>query len=204
MLKKALIGLAVVVAVLLAVVATRPESFHVERTTLIAAPAQVVFDQINDFHNWGGWSPWDHLDPNQKKTYSGSPMGAGAQYAWAGNDKVGEGNMTIVEAKAPEIVKIKLDFIKPFPAKNDTAFTLAATGVTVKVVWSMDGAYDFMGKAASIFMDMDSMIGKDFEAGLASLRTIAEARAKKDAAEAAARAAAAAAAAAPPPAPSAP
>jgi len=205
MLKKIGIALGVVVVIFLLVVATRPSTFKIERSLVVAAPPAIVFAQVNDFNLWAAWSPWEAMDPTMKRTHSGAPSGVGAVYDWSGNDKVGEGRMTITESRPGEAVGIKLEFIKPMQATNDTVFTFKAEGEGTQVNWAMSGNNNFMAKAFSLFMNMDDMIGKDFEKGLASMKTVAEAEAKK-AAEAAAAAAAAPPAdpAAAPPAPAAP
>jgi carbon monoxide dehydrogenase subunit G len=167
--------LLIVIVVFLAYVASRPGTFHIERSARIAAPADVVFAKIADFHQWAAWSPWEKLDPQMVKTFGGPESGTGATYHWVGNKDVGEGNMAITEARPNDKVTIKLDFIKPFAASNITTFTLAPAGSGTKVTWAMDGANNFMAKAMSIFMNMDKMIGGDFEKGLASLQGLAEA-----------------------------
>ncbi|HYH98746.1 SRPBCC family protein [Hyalangium sp.] len=204
MLKKILIGLAIVVAALAGVISTRPSTFTVQRTATIQAPADIPFAMVNDFHRWGQWSPWEKLDPNQSRTFTGANAGLDSVYEWSGNDKVGKGRMTIEESKPSELVRIRLEFLEPWEANNTTAFSFMPTGDGVTVTWKMEGQNTFMGKAFSLFMDMDSMIGKDFESGLATMKTAAEAEAKKQAeekavAEKAAAEAAAAAAAAPAP-----
>lgn len=181
MLKKALLVLAAVVAALVVVIATRPDSFQVERSAQIKAPPQVIFAAVNDLHQWDKWSPWEKLDPAMKKTHTGPAAGQGAIYAWSGNDKVGEGRMTILDSRPGERVEIKLEFIKPFESMSITTFTFAPAGAETKVTWSMTGKNNFMAKAFGLFMNMDEMIGKDFEQGLASLREISEAEAKKQA-----------------------
>jgi hypothetical protein len=204
MVKKILGLLAVVIAVLVVVVATRPDAYHVERSIDISAPAPVIFPAVADLKAMGEWSPWDKRDPAMKKTYSDATTGVGASYAWEGNKQVGKGKMTVVESRAPERVANKLEFIEPFPSVADTAMDLKPSGPTsTHVTWSMDGKSNFIGKAFSLYMSMDKAIGPDFEAGLASLKTIAEAKQAalvKEAAEreAAAKAAAAAAVAAAP------
>jgi uncharacterized protein YndB with AHSA1/START domain len=190
MFTKILIGLVVLIGGFAAFVATRPSTFHVERSATIKAPAEVVFGQVADFHKWQDWSPWEKLDPAMKKTYSGAPSGNGANYAWAGNDKVGEGDMTITAAQPNEKISIRLEFAKPWKAVNTTNITFKPAGDGTLVNWAMDGENNFMGKAFGLFMDMDQMIGSDFEKGLASLGTVAEADAKKKAEEAAKLAAA--------------
>ena len=200
MLKKILIGLGVLIVVLVVIVATRPNVVHIERSATMTAPPAAVFPMIDDFHHWAEWSPWDKRDPAMKKDYEGGP-GQGAKYHWAGNDQVGEGRMTITESKPNEKIAIKLDFIKPMEGSNNTTFVLAPAGAGTKVTWAGDFNMNFMGKAFGLFMNMDEMVGKDFETGLAQLNTVASAEAKKQADEAAAKAAAAAAAAQPSPSP---
>jgi Polyketide cyclase / dehydrase and lipid transport len=174
MVRKVLIGIAAVVVLFIIVVVTRPSTFHIERSVSMAAPPANAFGQVNDFHAWSGWSPWEKLDPQMKKTFDGSPSGVGAIYSWVGNDKVGEGKMTIEKSAAPSLVGIKLQFFKPFAATNQSTFTFAPAGDGTKVTWAMDGENNFVGKAFSMFMDMDKMVGGDFERGLASMKTLAE------------------------------
>jgi hypothetical protein len=197
MIKKILMGLGAVIVVFLGVVAMQPGEFKLERSTAMAAPADVVFAQVNDFHAWAAWSPWEKMEgPTLKKTFEGSPSGQGSMYSWVG-EKTGEGKMTITAAKPSEQIDIKLDFIKPFEASNQVIFTFKPDGAQTKVTWAMTGQNNFMGKAMGLFMDMDSMVGKDFEAGLASLRSVSEAAAKKAAEGASAAAAPGAEVAAP-------
>ncbi len=160
------------------VVVTRPAKFHVERSATIGAPPDTVFASVNDLHEWSAWSPWEKLDPQMKRTYEGPPSGQGAIYAWSGNDKVGEGRMTIERSEKPQLVGIKLEFIKPWEATNATTFTFSPSPEGTRVTWAMDGNNNFMGKAASLFMDMDKMVGGDFERGLASMKGAAETRAR--------------------------
>lgn len=168
----AAVAFLIIVAVLI-FASTRPDSFRIERSARIAAPAANVFPLINDFHQWAQWSPWENLDPNMKKTYSGSPMGPGSVYEWTGNNKVGEGRMTILDSKPGEIVSLKLEFFKPFKATNQGTFTLTPADSGTNVNWSMEGKNLFVGKVFSLFMDMDKMVGKDFEKGLANLNAVA-------------------------------
>ncbi len=194
MLKKIGIALVVLVAVLVAVISTRPSSYTVLRSGTTTAGPDVVYGMIADLHRWVDWSPWEKLDPAQKRTFSGAPYGKGAVFEWEGNDKIGQGRMTIVDATVPTSVALKLEFIKPFTSTNDVQFQIERGAGDTRVTWSMSGHNDFMGKAMSLFMDMDKMIGPDFERGLAELKTASEAEEKKRAeAEAAAKAAAAAA-----------
>jgi hypothetical protein len=197
-LKKILIGLVVLVAVFAAVVVSRPASFAVERSATIPTPPDTAFTQVNDFHAWAGWSPWEKLDAGMKKTYSGANTGAGSIYYWNGNNDVGEGRMTMEKSERPNTIGIKLEFMRPFAATNQTTFTFTPVPEGTKVTWSMSGHNDFFGKAASLFMDMDKVVGQDFERGLASLalqakadfdaraRAEAEARIKAQQAQAAA------------------
>lgn len=193
MLKKILIAVAVVLVVLLIIVATRPPSYRVARSTSVTAPPAVVYAEIIDFHRWDDWSPWAKLDPAMKVTHAGPASGPGAAYFWSGNDKVGEGKMLITGARPAQEVNINLDFLKPFESSARTGFLLEAApggkGPT-KVTWSMSGDNNFVGKAFSMFMDMDAAIGKDFEKGLLALKTVSEKEAQRQAEEAAKQAAA--------------
>lgn len=149
-------------------------TYTVERSTSINAPVASVYSHIVDFHNWTGWSPWEGLDPDQSRTYSGADSGLGAKYAWSGNRRVGEGRMEIIEAVEPSRVKIALDFLKPFKSSSVTAFDLQPEGETTRVTWTMTGANTLMLRVMGIFRSMDKMIGPDFEKGLAQLKTVAE------------------------------
>jgi len=174
MFKKLLIGLVVVLAVLAGVISTRPDTFSVERSAMVQAAPEFAFAQVNDFHGWGAWSPWDKMDPSMKRTYEGAASGVGAMYSWVGNDKVGEGRMTIEESKQNELVRIKLDFIKPFASTSTTTFTFKPAAEGTQVTWRMEGKNNFVSKAFSMFMNMDKMVGGDFERGLASMKTASE------------------------------
>jgi carbon monoxide dehydrogenase subunit G len=164
----------VLVAALLAFAATRADTFRVERSTSVKAPPEQIFVQINDFHNWGLWSPYDKLDPAMTKTISGSASGKGAVYEWDGNSNVGKGRMEITETTEPSRVTVKLDFIKPFEGHNIAEFTMVPNGDSTKVTWAMHGPTAFPVKVMGIFLNMDNMIGKEFEAGLANLKSLAE------------------------------
>src|SRR5713226_290937 len=159
MLKKILIALAVIVIVFVGVVAMQPSEFRVTRTATISAPAPAVFAQVNDLHNWEAWSPWAKLDPGMKQTYEGAPAGAGAIYAWAGNNQVGEGRMTMTESRPSELIRIKLEFVKPFRGTNIAEFTFKPAGDQTAVTWSMTGQKNFVAKAVHLFMSMDKMVG---------------------------------------------
>jgi hypothetical protein len=183
MLKKILLGFLAVLVVLVGgfavVVALQPSTYRVVRSTTISAAPADVFAQVNDFHNWEAWSPWAKLDPAAKNTFEGPSSGTGAGFAWSGNDKVGEGRMTILESRPNELVRIKLEFIKPFESACTTEFTLKPQGDQTEVTWSMAGENGFVGKAFCLFMDMDKTVGGDFEKGLAQMKAIAERTAKK-------------------------
>ena|SRR2546423_5900067 len=182
MIKKILIGaivvIVLVVAIFCVVVAIQPSHYHIERTATINAAAPIVFAQVNDFHKWDAWSPWAKLDPAMKTSFEGAPAGTGAMYSWTGNDQVGEGKMTITQSVPSTLVKIKLEFLKPWVATNATDFLFASQGNQTSVTWKMDGDNNFMGKAFGLFMSMDKMVGNDFEKGLAQMKTVAEAAAK--------------------------
>ncbi len=174
MIKKLAILVVVLLAAVLAFAATKPDTFHVERSTTIQAPPAEVFALIDDFHRWDAWSPWEKLDPAMQRTHSGAASGLGAEYAWEGNKDVGKGRMEITEAKPPEKVVIQLDFLEPFETHNVTEFTLAPQGGGTEVTWAMHGPSPYFAKVMSVFFSMDSMVGKDFETGLANLKAIAE------------------------------
>ncbi|MBM4384588.1 MAG: SRPBCC family protein [Deltaproteobacteria bacterium] len=191
--KNVLFALTLVVGGFAAFVATRPSEFRIERSTTIAAPSEIVFEEIDDFRRWAAWSPWEKMDPAMKREYSGPASGVGATYHWIGNEQVGEGRMTIVES-APARVAIRLEFVTPMKATNDVTLELGPAAGGTDVTWAMTGKNDFMAKAAGLFMDVDAMVGADFERGLADLTKVVEARwaaerAAREAAEAAAAAA---------------
>lgn len=190
MLKKLLGGLAAAILVLVGVIASRPADFKMQRSATLPVTPDVAFALVNDFHRWSEWSPWDKLDPNQKTTYSGAESGLGAIYTWSGNDEVGEGRMTIEESQANEFVRIKLEFIRPFESTNTTTFAFKPVEGGTEVTWGMSTTNNFMSKAFDLFMDMEAMLGKDFDKGLASMKVAAEAEARKRAEAEAARVAA--------------
>jgi uncharacterized protein YndB with AHSA1/START domain len=175
MLKKILLALAVAIALFAGAVAMQPSDFRIERTAIIAAPVPAVFAQVNDFHNWEKWSPWAKLDPAAKNTYEGPASGTGAVFSWSGNNDVGEGRSTIIESRPNELVRIKLEFFKPFAATNTAEFTFRPEAGGTSVTWSMYGQNNFMGKAMSLVMNCDEMVGPQFEQGLAGIKSIVEA-----------------------------
>jgi Polyketide cyclase / dehydrase and lipid transport len=166
--------LAIAVAVVLILAATKPDTFSVRRAATVRAPPERIFPLINDFHQWGSWSPWEHKDPAMKRTYSGADSGKGAVYAWDGNKNVGSGRMEIREASLPSKIVIKLDFFAPFEAHNTAEFTMLPQGDATNLTWVMHGPLVFMAKVMHVFINMDKMIGKDFEAGLANLKKLTE------------------------------
>ncbi len=201
MFKKIGLFLLAVVVVLAVVVATRPAHFSIQRSATMQAPAEVGYGYVSDLHQFQQWSPWEKLDPAMTTSFAGPSTGVSSSYSWKGNDKVGEGKMTIKELRAPEYVAIDLDFLAPMKMTNLTEFKLKPAAEGVAVTWTMSGDNGFVGKAFSMVMDMDKEVGKDFEGGLSQLKTLSEAEAKRRADAQRAAAALAAAKAAPPPAP---
>jgi len=171
-----IIGLiiAVLIAGVLILAATKPDTFRVQRAASIKAPPEKVFALINDFNRWGAWSPWEKKDPAMKRTFGATTSGKGAVYAWEGNKDVGQGRMEIAESVSPDRVTIKLDFVKPFEANNIVAFKLEPRGDMTNVTWAMQGPTPYFAKIIHVFINMDSMVGTDFEAGLANLKAVAE------------------------------
>ncbi len=174
MLKKILLGLAVIVVIFVIVVATRPSEFRVSRSATINAPAAAVFPHVNELKKWEPWSPWMKLDPAAKSTFEGPAAGQGAIMSWAGNNQVGEGKMTITESKPNELVRFHLEFYKPMAGTSEAEWTFKPEGNGTTVTWSMTGKNNFIGKAMCMFMDMNQMIGGQFDQGLASIKSIVE------------------------------
>jgi hypothetical protein len=177
MLKWTLAAVAAVIVVFLIVVALQPSDFRIERSATMRAPAPAAFAQVNDFQNWQAWSPWEKVDPALKRQYEGPKAGTGAVYAWQGNKDVGEGRMTIMESRPAELVRIKLEFFKPFAATNTAEFSFKPAGAdSTAVTWSMAGQNTFLSKAISLFIDMDRMVGGMFDQGLTQMKAIVERR----------------------------
>ena len=174
MLKIIGIVIVVVIAGVLILAATKPDTFRVQRAASIKAPPEKVFALINDFNRWGAWSPWEKKDPAMKRTFGATTSGKGATYAWEGNKEVGQGRMEIAESVPPSKVALNLDFVKPFQAHNLVEFTLEPKGDTTNVTWAMQGDTPYFAKIIHVFINMDKMVGKDFEAGLTNLKAIAE------------------------------
>ena len=176
---KIAIGLLVVLVAVTALIATRPDTYAVERSAVVAAPPDVVFDYVNDFREWEAWSPFEKMDPRMRKTFSGPASGVGARYHWAGNSKAGEGRMEIAESERPERIAIAMEFLKPFESTAETRFTFEPVAQGTRVTWRISGENTTMGKAISLVASMDRMLGKEFEEGLAKLGTVAQAEARR-------------------------
>lgn len=174
MLKKIAIGAAAILAIILVMAAMQPDSFAVTRSVTVNATPEKIAPLLADFHNWPRWSPWEKLDPNMQRTFSGAPSGKGAVYSWQGNSDVGSGRMEITDVALPQKVTIKLEFKEPMESSSVTEFTLQPQSSATAVTWNMTGPMPFISKIMSVFMSMDKMIGKDFEKGLAQLKTEAE------------------------------
>ena len=174
MLKKIFGLLAMVVVAVLGLALTKPDTFRVQRSASIKASPDKIFPLVSDFHRWADWSPWEHLDPAMTRKHSGPPSGTGAVYVWDGNSEVGAGRMEVLSTQVPSKVSIKLDFLRPFEGHNTTEFTFTPQGDATTVRWTMDGPTPFVSKVMQVFVSMDALIGKDFEAGLTKLKTVAE------------------------------
>ena len=159
-------------------IATRRAEFSMSRSATMAASPAAVFAQVNDFHKWEAWSPWAKMDPNCKNSFEGPTSGKGAKFAWDGNKDVGAGNMEITESAPNDHIRIRLEFIRPFAGVNDTLFTFKLIGDKTNVTWTMSGRNNFITKAISLFMDCDTMVGPQFEKGLASMEMAAAAESK--------------------------
>ena len=180
MLQIILISLAAIVVLFLVIAALQPAEFKVARSATIAAPPAAVFAQVNDFHRWDAWSPWAKLDPAVKNTFEGASAGTGAIFRWAGNKQVGEGIMTITESRPSELIRIKLDFLKPFANTCAVEFTFKPEGSQTAVSWSMAGKNKFMAKAVGLLMNCEKMVGGQFEKGLAAMKSVVESAPKTE------------------------
>lgn len=174
MLKIILIVIALLIAGVLIFAATKPDVFRIERKAVFQAPPEKVFALVNDFRQWGPWSPWEKKDPAMKRTFGTITAGKGASYAWEGNKEVGKGSMEIIDSVAPGRIRIKLDFVQPFEAHNLVTITLTPQGKATEFSWAMEGPTPYFAKIIHVFIDMDAMVGRDFEAGLANLKSISE------------------------------
>ena len=168
--------LAVIAAIIFIIVAAmQPAAFRITRTGTITAPPSVVFAQVNNLQTWAAWSPWAKLDPEAKNSFEGPTSGVGAIMRWSGNNKVGQGSMTIMESRPDEFISFKLEFLKPFAATNTSEFTFNSENNQTNVTWSMYGKNNFMSKAVGLIMNCDKMVGGQFESGLAALKAVVEA-----------------------------
>ncbi len=170
----AVISIAILIAAFLIFASMRPSTFSLQRSMDFSASPEKIFPHLNDFKNWGAWSPWEKMDPDLKRNFSGSASGKGAQYSWIGNKKVGEGNMEITRSVPSSNIELNLNFLKPFKASNVTEFKITPNGNITNVNWEMRGPLNLFMKIMHMFMNMDKVVGKDFEAGLANLKSIVE------------------------------
>jgi len=170
-----LLALLVIAILFVVIIAGRPDEFRVTRSATILATSEVVFARVNELRKWEDWSPWAMLDPNSKSTFEGPSSGIGSVMSWAGNKKVGEGRMTVIESRPSDLIRIKLEFLKPFKSTSTSEFVFKFVGNQTEVIWSMSGRNSFFSKIFCLFMNMDKMIGKDFEKGLANLKRVGEA-----------------------------
>jgi len=170
-----LLALVIIAIVFLVLLLGRPDEFKVARSATMSASPATVFAQVNDFHNWEAWSPWAKLDPTCKNSFSGAAAGKDAGFDWDGNNKVGAGRMTITDSQPSELIRIHLEFLRPFKATNTTEFTFRSQGSQTLVTWTMTGKNNLMSKVFGLFVDCDTMVGRDFEKGLAGIKAVAEA-----------------------------
>jgi hypothetical protein len=170
-----LLAVAILIIAFVVVVLLRPADFRVEKSATISAPGEIAFAQVNDLHRWAAWSPWEKIDPALKRSYAGPAAGTCTSYAWAGNQKLGEGRMTITESHPSDFIRIKLEFLKPFKATHTAEFRFKTERNQTVVTWSMFGKHNFMGKAMGLVMNCDKMLGSQFEKGLAQLKSTVEA-----------------------------
>ncbi|MES2601019.1 MAG: SRPBCC family protein [Pseudomonadota bacterium] len=168
------IALAVLIAIVLILAAMRADTFRVQRSIDINAPAEKIFPLINDYKHWGSWSPYEKLDPAMQRAFSGAPSGKGSVYEWNGNKNVGHGRMEILDTTPSSKVVIKLDFFSPFEAHNTAEFTMQPKGNATNVTWAMQGPVPYMMKIMHMFMNMDRMCGDQFQQGLTSMKAVAE------------------------------
>ncbi len=172
MLKVILILIATAAVVFLIIVGLQPADFHITRTATVSAPPSMVFERVNDLRQWQAWSPYEKLDPEAKKTYEGPNSGVGASFSWTGNSRAGAGRLTITESHPSEVLRMRLEMFKPFAAVNDVEFTFRTEGDWTAVTWKMSGRNGFLGKAFGLIMNMDKVIGKEFETGLSNLNAV--------------------------------
>jgi len=169
----AIIVVLLIVGVLL-FATTRPDTFRVQRAASIKAPPEKIFPLINDLQRFGAWNPFAKKDPGIKESYSGPASGKGAVCTFDGNKDVGKGSLEITDSASPNKVSMRLHMIEPFEADNNIEFTLEPRGELTNVTWAMEGKSPYLAKIIQLFFNMDRMIGRDFEAGLAGLKAVAE------------------------------
>ena len=169
-----LLALAFIAILFIVVITGQPDEFKVVRSTKISAPTEKIFPHVNDLHKWEAWSPWAKLDPNAISSFDGAAAGVGAAMSWDGNKKIGAGEMTITESRPNDLIRIRLEFIRPFQATNMAEFTFKPDGNQTLMTWSMTGQNNFFFKAFGLFMNCDTMVGGDFEKGLAAMKSVAE------------------------------
>lgn len=162
------------VAAVLAYATTRPDTFRVERSTIINAPPEKIFPLIDDMRRWADWSPYETKDPDMKRTFSGAPNGVGSIYEYSGNRSVGKGRLEITESTPPSRIVVKLNFLEPFEANNIAEFTLEPQGDSTKVTWAMHGPAPYFAKVMHLLFNVDKMVGDDFATGLANLKSLTE------------------------------
>lgn len=176
MIKKIFIGLVTIIAIFLIAAAMQPDTYRVERSVTIAAPPAAVFPEVNDLHQMDGWSPWKKYDPAARQTYAGPAVGQGSSMTWVGNSQMGEGTATIAESRAEELVRMDLQFVRPFPSTATAEYTFKPQGDQTVATWAMYGESSFMSKAFGLVVSMDKMLGKEFEEGLNNLKKVVEAK----------------------------
>ena len=170
-----LLALVFIALIFFVIIAGRPDEFIVSRSTKISAPPEKIFPHVNDLHKWETWSPWAKLDPNAKNSFAGADSGAGAAMSWDGNKKIGAGRMMIIESAPDNLIRFKLEFVRPFKATNTAEFTFKPEGGQTVVTWTMTGKSNFGFKILGLFMNCDKMCGGDFEKGLTAMKSVAEA-----------------------------
>lgn len=171
-----LLALVFIVLLLFIVFIGQPDEFVVSRRAQIAAPPERVFPRVNELRQWEAWNPWGKLDPNNKMTYEGPVAGVGASYSWSGSSKVGSGRGTIIESQPSQLVRLRLEFIKPMTATNTAEFTFLPEGSQTVVTWSMVGTNSLAAKAFGLFMNMEAMCGNQFDKGLAQMKSVVESK----------------------------
>ena len=169
-----LLALAFIAVLLIVMIAGQPDEFILTRSAKMSAPPETIFPHVNDLHQWEAWSPWAKLDPNARSAFDGPANGIGAAMTWAGNNKVGEGKMTITDSLPNQLIRFRLEFLKPMQATNTAEFTFRPEGGQTVVNWSMSGKNSFAGKIFGLFMNCEKMVGGQFEKGLVRMKSVVE------------------------------